>query len=151
MTAAPARRTLKFNSCADALAEIRLLRRGYAKSGKWTLPQMGTHLSELMELMKDEPPADDLALTEKQAASQAHFLEPLLAGGPMPQGGQNNPPADAGDDQIDRLQANFAKLDACPNDHVTSDALGPMPLEKWRRLHLLHAAHHLGFLVPTSK
>lgn len=142
-------RTLAFATCGDALAEIARLRRGYDKTKNWSLPQMSVHLADLMELAKDEPPTGDP--TPEQAAMQAGFVDPLLAGGPIPQGGgPNDPPADAGNDQVDRLEAAFRKLDAYPHDRITNDMLGPMPTDKWRRLSLIHAAHHLGFLVPTA-
>ena len=65
------RRSLKFNSVAEANVEIdRLSNAPYQKSGNWSLPQACKHLAMVIEgnltpPPSDEPTADELAMKAK--------------------------------------------------------------------------------------
>jgi hypothetical protein len=39
-------------------------------------------------------------------------------------------------------------LKSAPGPTISPTPFGPVPIEDFRKLHLLHAAHHLSFLQP---
>jgi hypothetical protein len=150
-TRTPGRRTVRYSAPADVLADVDRLRRGgYRKVGQWTLPQACHHLATVISGNLTPPPNDDPP-TPEQLAMKAKFFG-MVQGG-MPEGipsGATTPPQACDDTSIDALAAAFAALDAYPHARLMVGRCGPVPTDEVRQLHLLHCAHHLSFLVPTS-
>ncbi len=153
------RRELKpFASFADAVADAeRLLAGGYGRAGNWSLGQCCGHLARWLDYQIDGFPKAPL-LRRPVAFLLRYTLAPRLLdkairSGRMSAGGgtipQSVPPADADDAQgvadykraAERWQAHTGPL-------LPSPLFGDRPREDWLKVHQLHAAHHLSFLVP---
>ena len=145
------RRTVRYASPAEVLADVARLRRGYAKVGQWSLPQACSHLAWVMTASLTPPPNDDEP-TADQLATKAKFFGLVLSGMPegMPLPQDKVPPATAGDADIDALTAAFAAVAAYPHARQMVGRCGPVPMAEVVELHLCHAAHHLSFLTPTT-
>jgi hypothetical protein len=147
------RRDLHFKSEDEVIAELGWLRRGYRQLGQWTLPQIAWHLSKPIELYLVAPEDFSAKPTPEQAQRQATFFERchrprgfdgMTAPGPM------TPPAECGEEDIDRYIAQLRRLKAYPHEVVEMGPVGPAPFAECRNAHLAHAAHHLSFLVPLA-
>lgn len=147
----PPPRELHFADEDAIIADVQALRRGYEQRGDWTLPQICWHLAKIIGSNFD-PPADPSA---EQTPEQATRLQAFLARLATPGGSShwpappaNQPPPDAGDADIDRFIEAMRRLKAYPHKKIVMGPLGPASIADCRRAHLLHAAHHLGFLIP---
>jgi hypothetical protein len=144
-------RALTFGDEDAVIGDVEQLRRGYEKRGGWSLPQVCWHLAAFITL---QPPADpNDRMTPEQSSQLESFLKTIATrGGPnrwqAPRAVQ--PPADAGENDIERFIDAMRRLKTYPHAKVVMGPLGPAPIAEYRRAHLLHAAHHLGFLVPTA-
>ncbi|MDB5296207.1 MAG: hypothetical protein JWO31_2190 [Phycisphaerales bacterium] len=145
-----ARRTeLNYPGAAAVVADLRRLRRGYARTGAWSLEQACWHLRAATEAVL-RPPAGPA--TPEQAAARP-VLEQVLAGA-YPPGldapGPFVPPADAGPGEVDALVETLGRLVAYPHPTAAHRRFGPVTRDELVRLVLVHCAHHLGFLVPVG-
>ena len=149
----PMRRPLAFGSFDQTAADVAHLRSaGCVALGQWTLGQVCQHLAGVVEYSMNVPDHD--VPTPDEAARREGFFGVILApGGPplnMPLPESARPPADAGDDQVDRLITALRAFDAWPHPQCGVGRCGPVPKDDVRRLHLAHAAHHLAFLLPRG-
>jgi hypothetical protein len=150
-TATTEKRKLSFANEDEIISEIdRLRAAGYEKGGNWTLAMICYHIGAGTEPVL-RPPANTTP-TPEQVAMQNRFIEPILATAKPPPGmtppPRMMPSETCGDADIEKLKATLAKLKAYPHSHVDFGPFGPVPIEVMRKLTLLHAAHHLGFLQP---
>lgn len=145
-------RRLDFREFAEVLAEVDRLRRdGYRKAGEWDLAQVCDHLAYFIEgsldgftfrvpwLLKVLFGRLALWLILKQQRMKPGIRtpqKPLLAAG-------SDEAAAVGrlKQAIDRLQAHTGELHRSP-------FFGYLTPGQWRDLHLIHCAHHLGYLLP---
>jgi len=148
---APPPRVLKFDNLDQVVAEVEKLRKGYRKTGVWTLPQTCGHLAAVMEFSLTPPPPGAVA-TPEQTARRQDFIKSIQAGrsGKFSAPPTTVPSPDAGDDQIDRFLADIKTLKEFPHKEVMMGPLGPAPVGDAIAAHLAHAAHHLGFLLPSE-
>lgn len=148
-----ARRELKFETVDDALADVARLRRGYGRTGNWSLPQVCWHLGIIVERYM-RPAAKDAVATPEQAAKKASFVDAIL-NGTAPKVGDAPPslvPDETlGEDAVELFERQFARLRDFPHAHTDMGACGPVTIQEFRACHLYHAAHHLSFLVPTTE
>ena len=145
------RPNLSFATDEDVIADVTRLRRGYAKSGGWTLPQACWHLAKTTEMrMKRGPFPDD---TPEQVARRP-VLEKALASGQLPDGivapPDFTPPADCGEEAIDLFVDTLRRLSAWREPIAPHRLFGRIADDDARRLNRIHCARHLSFLVPTS-
>ena len=160
----PCRRPLSFQSFAEAAAQTRELQDGYLRCGRWSLAQVCQHLTLFMDFSLEGFPGKRLP------RPAAWALRVVLLNGrslrrPMPKGlpapAYLQPPdADAGHAYGGATPADHAAADrfvaVCRRVEAHAGAFRPSPLfgklapDVWRRVHLKHAEHHLGFLVPTA-
>jgi hypothetical protein len=143
------KRQLRFKNEEDAIAEIERLRASRCDQlGNWSLPMICWHLD-----MPLDPPATT-KVTAQQEQRQRAFIDVILTTGRPPEKFDAPPervPSPAcGDADVDHLIATLRKLKVYPHSHVAMGPFGPVLTEHVRALMLMHAAHHLGFLVPTS-
>ncbi|MEM6799252.1 MAG: DUF1569 domain-containing protein [Planctomycetota bacterium] len=147
-------RNLELLSFDDVIAEVERLRDGgYAAGGAWNLSQTADHLSETMRLGMD---GDEPRLNWLMRKVFGAVLSLILARRWMMSGAPTiprlTPDSLEADDpaKIGRLLATLAEA---------RDFSGPLPpyplcdnmtLEKWKRLMVIHAQHHLGFLAPEA-
>lgn len=145
------REGLRFADEDAAIADIQLLRKGYEQTGGWSLPQICWHLDKSMQFrMRDGPFEPN---TPEQNA-RAHIFERVLASGELPRGIESPsvvvPPTDAGDEAVDGCIATFIKYKNFTGTFAPHRLFGHMPAEISHRQNLIHAAHHLSHLVPTT-
>lgn len=150
MGSAAARRQLQFTSYPEVVAEIRRLHAvGYRKTGAWTLGQICEHLSFFFRGSLDGfnfklPWLVRVTLGKlvrrrmlrRQAIKPGSVTVPQSV--PKAVGDETHQVAEA-IRLLDRLANHSGELHDSP-------LLGRLTPDDWRRLHLIHAAHHLSFL-----
>jgi hypothetical protein len=145
------RRTLNYATVDDVIADVRRLRRGYAKAGRWSLAQACWHLNATTGFIMRPGPHPEP--TPEQVAGRAR-LQAILDGGQLPSGIQApetvTPPADAPESAADDFVATLERVKTFPGPFAPHRLFGRLSDDEARRLILLHAAHHLSHLVPTG-
>lgn len=156
----PARRELSFGTLDAAVADARhLLVAGYTRAGNWSLGQACGHLALFVRLPIDGVPPLPLGIKVVgflvRNTIGPGLKRKMLATGKIPAGRpairETVLPADADDTanltefetQIERLR----KFTGVPHP---SPLLGPITNGELVRLTCIHAALHLGFLVPND-
>ena len=151
------RRPLDFRSFADVRADVARLAAGpYTKCGTWDLPTTCDHLVKGMETGLEGRPVS--------LPRFAKFLAPLA--GPlvfnrilkkraMPTGVSAPPefvPAlgCTSEEAVARLDATTRRAQAFTGPMKRHPFFGPITLDEWKQLMLIHCAHHLSFLVPQT-
>jgi Protein of unknown function (DUF1569) len=148
-------RQLAFTDYAEVLAEVdRLHRGGYEKLGQWDLAQIGDHLTYFMLASLDGPtfrvPWLLKVLLGRLVLRRILKTRRMKPGAPTPQ----KPPPTAGGDEsaaVTRFKQTVARLQAHRGELVASPFFGYLTPEQWRDLHLIHCAHHLGYLQPAQR
>jgi hypothetical protein len=51
---------------------------------------------------------------------------------------------------LNRFREQIRAFEAWDRPAADHPFFGPISYEQWREIHLIHMAHHLGFLVPVS-
>jgi hypothetical protein len=154
------RRQLQFGSLDDVIRDAeRLLARGYEKAGSWDLAQVCNHLADWMGFQIDgfpKPPAPIRAVlwVMKKTIGRKKLLQ-YLADKSFPAGKPTMPQtvyAAGGDAQAaaERLRQNVERLKAYTGRIVPSPLFGPMTKDEAVGMQLVHAAHHLSFLIPKQ-
>ena len=146
-------RPLRFDNI-DAIADdVRRLRAGHTRVGRWTLAQSCLHLNESLAPCLHEPATTELTDAQRQMHAR---LDGMFAAGAMPAGrplppGVEAPAADAGDDAIDAYLAGLAALKAYPHAHADfGPTFGAVAIAPFRAFIAFHAANHLRNYVPTT-
>jgi hypothetical protein len=145
------RRSLDFGSFDALRAEVLRLRVvPYTRAGAWSLGQNCEHIAKMMDQSID--------------GFEAKLPWIVRAGGPlvkwwlfrsrrMPSGVKAPPsfmPGDevADDAGADRLLAALDRYTSYSGPMQPSPLLGAVSREEWDQIHLIHASHHLSFIVP---
>jgi hypothetical protein len=152
------RRALEFRSFDEVRADVARLAAGpYTRLGKWDLATTCDHLTKAFAVGLDDLPI-----------KLPWFIKLLapLAGPPifrrtlrlrsMPTGVRapaefapaENCPCD---DAVTRLDAVTRRAESFPGPMPRHPFFGPITVEQWRELMLIHCAHHLSFLVPSQE
>jgi hypothetical protein len=153
------RRELVFRSAQDVIDEIdRLQSSGYSKLKKWTLSQNCEHIGKTIAMGMHGSPFRLPWILRKTIGPM--FISWSLRRGripawfetPAPKPLQPKPTKTGDDDPI--------KIDWCREMIREAESFqGPLPpypladhvtLDQWRHLNWMHAAHHLGFLMPNG-
>jgi hypothetical protein len=151
------RRRLDFRSWDALLADAdRLASRGYDRAGKWSLAQVLDHVGAGLRVA--------LAGSTKRMPwvmrmSARSFALPIMrsyrwipAGIPAPTWWQPQVPADADDAAaVARFRAEVEAFLAHAGPYLPHPAFDRIDRESYEDLMLLHASHHLGFLVPRGE
>ena len=149
-TVPPRRAGLRYADIGAAIADVERLRKGHARAGNWTLPQACRHMREVIDATLRPPPGP---ITPEQAA-QRPMLDAVLAAGAMPSGipapAEVVPPADCGDEEVDRYVAAMRRVAAYDQPSAWISFFGPIARDEFEKVVLIHAAHHFGHLVPTT-
>jgi len=142
------RRRLKFADADAVAAEIGRLRKGYSRAGNWSLPQVCRHLEMAMRYSMKPAPDRKVETTWFQWVQ----LKIMLASGKIPAGvpapERIVPPQDTPDAAIDECLAALEELKNFKGQFAPHPFLGWIKHRDWVALHLIHSAHHLGFLSP---
>jgi hypothetical protein len=113
---------------------------------------MAWHLNQAtMGRMKPGPHADD---TPEQIGRRPLLQQVLATNGYLPDGiaapDPLQPPADAPESVIDDLVASLRQLKSYKGEIAPHRLFGRIPDVDARRLNLIHCAHHLSYLTPTT-
>lgn len=150
------RRRLDFRSWDDLLADAeRLARGGYDRAGKWSLAQALDHVGAGLRVAiagsAKQMPWPMRMLARSCALPVMRSWRWIPAGIPAPVWWQPQVPADADDAtavaQFRREVDAFRAHQGPYHPHPAFDRLGR---EAYADLMLIHASHHLGFLVPRD-
>ena len=154
------RRPLVFSDLDEVVRDAVSLRaNGAEKAGNWDLAQCANHLADWMGFQIDgfpKPPAPIRAMlwVMKKTIGRKKLLQ-YLADKSFPAGKPTMPQtvhAAGGDARpaVERLKQNVERLQAYTGRIVPSPLFGHMTKDEAVGMQLVHAAHHLSFLVPKN-
>src|SRR5262245_46095128 len=150
------RRKLDFHDFGTPVLEIeRLHRFGYRKAGNWDLRQMCEHLALVMEGTLDGFAFAPWSFVWRRIFGPIAIRYTVWTRG-MKQGLQCPAPSFAprpqGDvtEAVERCKRAFQRVAVHQGEFHAHPVLGYIKPEDWRQIHLIHAAHHLSFLVPND-
>lgn len=156
----PARRELSFPTLDAATAVARhLLVAGYSRAGKWSLGQVCGHVALFVRMPIDGIPPLPLRLVIAgflvRNTVGPHYKRKMLASGKIPAGRpaiRETVMADTIDDTaaLIEMETQFERLKKFKGVPHASPLLGPVSNGELLKLTCIHAAHHLGFLVPND-
>lgn len=160
----PARRELSFETFDEVIADVRQLELGYERAGQWTLAQACDHLERFMRCSMEGFPVRGLprpitAVMRRAMLSERALNRPMRAGvrtpkflAPAPDTVTDSAERRQKDHQaVERFVAMTRRVKYFGGEWYPSPLLGQLPPGMWRLLHLRHASHHLGFLVPRGQ
>jgi Protein of unknown function (DUF1569) len=146
-------RQLAFQDYAEVLAEVdRLHRDGYQKLGQWDLAQVCDHLSYFMQGSLDgftfRVPWLLKVLFGRMVLRRILTERRMKEGGPTP---QKPLPPPGGDEAaaVERFKQVVERFQSHRGEFHDSPFFGHLTPQQWHDLHLIHAAHHLSFLIPS--
>lgn len=151
-----ARRRLDFRSWEHVLDDAdRLARGGYHRAGKWSLAQVLDHVGAGLRVAVA---GSERRLPWPMRMSARACALPLLraarwipAGLPAPSWWQPQVPADADDAAaVARFRTEVAAFREHEGRYEAHPAFDRIDRESYDDLMLVHASHHLGFLVPRE-
>lgn len=158
----PQRRTLKFTTWDEVIADINALSGGYSQAGKWNLEQTLLHLDDWLGFPMDGfPPAPLLVramMGVVRKLAGARMLRTILSQGKMkdgiPTASNTVHAAGATDNSAAAVAKTLATIDRFRN-HTgpiqTSPIFGDMDKETAQQLQFIHFAHHLSWLEAAPK
>jgi hypothetical protein len=149
-------RDLDFHSADDVVAEITRLRtEGYTQTGQWNLTQICEHLSETTRRGMDGFGKRLPWLFRKTIGPM--LFNRVLKTRKFPAGVKT---FDGLEPTASPERDDPAMIDACiAMTRRAADFPGPLPphplvdnlaVDRWHELLWIHAAHHLGYLVPKT-
>ena len=155
----PERRKLSFTSLAEVVVDAEnLLEKGYDKAGNWDLAQVCGHLAEWLRFPIDGFPQFPLLMRPAvwlfRVMLGKKILAKVLADG-FPPNSRTVPetvPSPGGDPDaaVAKLREAVIRYATFDGERKPSPLFGHMDKETATRVQLLHAAHHLSFLIPKG-
>jgi hypothetical protein len=149
------RRQLFFAGLEEVMPEVERLAAGYKAVGQWSLGQICNHLTASFNFVtvgvsgsspSNAPEDPRLALIRTRFFRAGRFPD-----------GKSAPVSELvpGTGLDDRAEAEalcdaLARFDLATGPCRAHPFLGSMTKEEWSRFQCLHAAHHLGFVVPVD-
>lgn len=148
-------RLLSFKDFKEVQAEVeRLHRTGYEKLGQWNLAQVCDHLTYFIQGSLDgytfrvswllKVLFGRLVLRQilKQQRMKSGITTPQK---PLPPAGADESAA------VLRLNQILERFQTHQGEFHPSPFFGTLTPDQWRSLHLIHCAHHLGYLAPKDR
>lgn len=154
------RRPLRFASLDEVVRDAEgLLANGYEKAGNWDLAQAAGHLAEWMRFPvegfpKAPAPIRAVFWVLRKTIGRKKLLtyietNSFPAGKPtMPQ--TVPPPGGDARAAVEKLKQSVERLKGYTGEIVPSPLFGRMTKEEAVGMQLVHAAHHLSFLIPKT-
>jgi hypothetical protein len=157
----PKRRQLVFHDLDEAVRDAEsLLAMGYERAGNWDLAQLCSHLAEWVRYPMDGfPPAPwfvrpafwlmrvtmgkGMGRRMVESGTMKAGL-PTAPASVFPAGGDAGPAVETYRKTVERWKGHTGTL-------YPSPLFGAQPREQWDRMQLVHAAHHLSFLIPKQR
>ncbi len=154
------RRPLRFATLDEAVRDAEhLLANGYERAGNWDLTQCCHHLAVLMDYPIDGFPRFPFPLNVGSSLLK-HTVAPgrlkkMLESGVWPDGiptDKRTVPNTGGKDAeaVARLKQAVERLQTHTGSFQPSPLFGTLDKETLVKLHRIHTAHHLGFLLPRN-
>lgn len=152
------RRELVFNDLDEVVRDVESLRaNGYERAGNWNLAQICGHLTDWIRYPLDGYPSAGCVMGPllwlMKITIGKSMKRKILATGKFKAGEPTMkntiPPAD-----LDEAAAVAKLTEVVKRDRNHRGELHPSPLfgrmtrDEFTRLHLIHCAHHLSFLIP---
>lgn len=146
------RRKLDFRDFSDLLADVDHLRQaGYERAGNWDLSQILEHVGEGMrtalEGLDHQGPWIIRKLLGPIVLRRIISTRRMKAGIKVPDWWLPGPTHDESA-AVDQFRAQVESFQAGQGPMQPHPFFGPMTKQQWQDLVLVHAAHHLSFLVP---
>ena len=146
-------RELHFADFAAVRAELDRLARGYDQAGNWDLAQACDHLNFFITGSLNGHRFKVPWLFKVLFGRLV--LRRILSGRKMKTGvftPQKPLPESGGDATaaVANLKATLARFEQHQGEFHDSPFFGHLTPDQWRDLHLIHCAHHLGFLLPRD-
>jgi hypothetical protein len=156
----PSKREVVYRSFDEIFSDIdRLHSQGYKKLRNWDLGQTLFHLTEWVRYPMDGFPRLPLPLKPIFWFVRTFFAKKLLAkvfrDGGFKEGSATAPvsvatgPVDE-TEAIARYKETVARWKSWTKEPLPSPLFGRFKRDDLDRLHLIHTAHHLSFLIPKS-
>ena len=148
------RRRLDFQSWPEALADIdQLHRAGYQRAGNWDLSQILDHVGEGLRTAtrgnEQRGPWIIRKLLGPIILKRILKQRRMKAGIKVPQWWLPGPAHDESD-AVARFRSDLAAFQAMSTTPLPHPFFGQLSKSQWNDLILIHAAHHLSFLVPQK-
>lgn len=149
------RRKLDFDRFEAVAADIHHLHAaGYMQVGSWDLSRICDHLTRYMRMsLEGFPFAFPWVLRRlvgpailKPLVLWKHWV-PAGAKAPPPLVPEQSPQESAA---VEAAVEMLRRVRNHPGRFAPSPLFGEMSNSQWRRVHLIHASHHLSFLVPSE-
>lgn len=148
----PDRRELSFAKMDEIMPEVdRLIDRGYTTVGNWSLAQVCHHLSSsILWSMEGYP----VAVPWIFRATLGKFFKKLILGSGKMRAGIKVPAAMIPKPDLDlraeaeSLRGAIQVYQSHPDQRVPNPMFGKLTSDEGDRLHCIHAAHHLSFVLP---
>jgi hypothetical protein len=145
-----ARRRLRFADTDACAADVALLRPGYTKAGNWSLPQVCWHLNTAINYSMRPPPHPPTRF--KPVGS--FIIKTAIFFGRIPSARRSpdfvKPAPDVPDAAIDEFLSTLLILKSFAGPFAPHHLAGKIKPEDYKRFHLVHCAHHLGYLSPAN-
>lgn len=146
------RRRLSFDDLSQVLPEVRRVKVGHRTVGRWTLGQICKHLADGINGSMDGLDLGRhrfkrlffakrmLQYTFRYGIPGDYTVDPNIE---PPPGVDLEEAIEELTRAIERYRAHRGPLQAHP-------LFGKMPRDIWDRLHCIHCAHHLSFVIPPG-
>lgn len=150
------RRKLDFDRFESVTADIHHLRAaGYVQLGSWDLSRICDHLTRYMRMSLEGFPFEFPWVLRrlmgpailKPLVLWTHWL-PAGTKAPAPLVPQQRPAQEA--EAVEAAVEMLHRVRNHPGRFAPSPLFGAMSNAQWRQVHLIHASHHLSFLVPNE-
>ncbi len=150
-TGASQRRQLQFDRIDQVMPEVDRLLAGYRAVGQWTLGQVCNHLTVLMLQSVEGFPKQMPRIVRRTVGPLVYRR--ISATGKMPAGvpaPRQYQPSSGLDDraEAESLRAAVRLFSSHTGPLAEHPFFGSLDRNQWNRLHCIHCAHHLGFLLP---
>jgi hypothetical protein len=147
------RRELRFETLDRVMPDVDRLIAGYRALGNWSLGQVCNHLSGALVNSVEGFPVK--APWVVRATIGRWKRKEFLAAQSMPEGirlPETLRPKPSLDDraEAEALRAALRLFAAHTGPTADHPFFGPMTRDQWDRLHRVHCAHHLSFLLPDE-
>lgn len=148
------RRRLDFKSWPEALADIDHLRQsGYDRAGKWDLSQILDHVGEGLRTAvrgnEHQGPWIIRKIIGPPLLRRLIRQRRMKAGIKVPGWWLPGPTHDESE-AVDRFRGDLSAFQSLATKPFPHPFFGPLSKEQWNDLVIIHASHHLSFLIPRT-
>jgi hypothetical protein len=147
----PGRRSISYQSFQEIMPDVDRLLNGHTTVGRWSMAQICRHVATVMRRVVDLPastphdPSQLVSDEQKRQVFESNMIPESLPGPP-----ELMPPERLDVHQeVEGLRHAIAHYTASPGPVIKHRLFGKLSKDEWDRLQLMHAAHHLSFVVPA--